>query len=298
MHKSHFVGDTISNMDWSPEGDRLAVAFGERHADAGDVALYSTSCQPVVSVRLIGNISLGSTKKPVQALSFHPCLFRRGSLLAIMSSRRDISILPLLYTHEWIDHNFASYRLIKHCWLTLLGQLLIIAFNRKANFDHSSSRELMTQIDFWHFDGGRYCIKGNIEIQMWDQVFQTRMPIAPWKYKYWMPLRCIAHTKSGLFLIYIASRLDNFWKEKYTPCGWHQMQSLCQQRHAMAPPSFCPKTLWLSTEILDPSNLWWVPLREQQKRQLHSSQETLLDRGEVAFLRAFLKVSKIFLCGR
>lgn len=84
-------------MKWDPKGDRLAVALGQGSSDGGKVALYSTSCQPVVSVRLIGKISVCAEDTPVQALEFHP-KYKGGALLSIVSQSRQIFTVPLLYS--------------------------------------------------------------------------------------------------------------------------------------------------------------------------------------------------------
>lgn len=82
-------------MDWDPRGDRLAIAFASG-SGAGEVAIYSTSCQPVITVRHIGNLSLGKLSKPTQALSFHQ-KYSGGSLLALLSDNQILTI-PFLYT--------------------------------------------------------------------------------------------------------------------------------------------------------------------------------------------------------
>ncbi len=90
------AGNIISCMDWDIRGNRLALGFGKDHTDTGELALYSTTCQPVVSAQLIGKISTGADQ-PIQALKFHR-KYQAGALLAIMSQSRQISIVPLLYT--------------------------------------------------------------------------------------------------------------------------------------------------------------------------------------------------------
>ena len=91
-----YAGHAISCMDWDIRGDRLALGFGKDHPDAGKVGLYSTVCQPVISTQLIGKISSGTNDQPIEALKFHT-KYHRGALLAVLSSSKQTSIIPLLY---------------------------------------------------------------------------------------------------------------------------------------------------------------------------------------------------------
>lgn len=97
MNGSLDAGRTIGCMAWDPGCDRLAVGFGEAHLDVGQVALYSTSCQPVVSAQFIGNIKVDGSKEPVKAVKFHS-QYSRGALLAILSSSRQTNVVPLFYS--------------------------------------------------------------------------------------------------------------------------------------------------------------------------------------------------------
>lgn len=48
----------LESMVWDPRGQRLAVALGGSHPEAGAVALYDTRCDPILSARFIGFIRL------------------------------------------------------------------------------------------------------------------------------------------------------------------------------------------------------------------------------------------------
>jgi hypothetical protein len=50
----------ISAIAWDPTGSRLAVVLASPHPAAGSVALFATSCSPVITAALIGYVQAGS----------------------------------------------------------------------------------------------------------------------------------------------------------------------------------------------------------------------------------------------
>lgn len=47
----------IESIAWDVSGQRLAIALGQGHAAAGQIALFDTRCDPILSARLIGYIN-------------------------------------------------------------------------------------------------------------------------------------------------------------------------------------------------------------------------------------------------
>jgi len=91
-------GRLISCMDWDARGQRLAVACGAAHTSVGRVALYSTSCQPVVTATYMGLLSQGAPQgsAPIDDVKFHGH-YERGALLAVRGAGDRIDTLPLLF---------------------------------------------------------------------------------------------------------------------------------------------------------------------------------------------------------
>jgi hypothetical protein len=61
------AGALIEAVAWDGRAQRLAVALGSAHPDAGSVALYDTRCDPIVSARFIGFMRLGPLQAPAAA---------------------------------------------------------------------------------------------------------------------------------------------------------------------------------------------------------------------------------------
>ena len=88
----------ISCVDWDPRAERLAVAYGPAHPSAGNVALYSTTCQPVITASYMGLISQGGKEGggPVRDVAFHQH-YGPGALLAVRGGGDKIDTIPMLF---------------------------------------------------------------------------------------------------------------------------------------------------------------------------------------------------------